>query len=155
MMIQGAVILMFFLIWGIIAYLLDSALMGGIFIFGLLLLYTTQAFYTWELNINLRARVASLTQHWDELTPSAKSAIQAVGHCCGYWDPEDRPGNFCPALAQGGCKQRLYEIVLGVRRAMTDAMIVSFVTFLVLGILVYFITIYRTPPEQRPLAPPQ
>ena len=124
---------------GLFASLVEDRKIGFAFIGVLGALLFIQFVVTLRLKSHTALRLRTLTKHWDELPPLARSAVQYVGDCCGYANPLDRPGEFCPEDANIGCKFSIREMVYGIEGLLNYTFVWAAVLSGILATLIYFI----------------
>lgn len=117
---------------GLLALLLRSRTIVWVYFACLLAIYIGQSVETLRIGQNLNTYLRSLTFSWDNLSSTMKNEVQLFGQCCGYYDPFDRPGNFCPENTLVGCRYRLKELEAGIRHLANDAL---FINLLLIGVL--------------------
>lgn len=117
---------------GLVALLLRSRTIVWVYLACLLVIYIGQSVETYRIGQKLDTHVRTLTFNWDDLSSTAKTEIQIFGQCCGYYDPFDRPGGFCPEDVLVGCRYRLKELEAGARHLANDAL---FVNLMLIGVL--------------------
>jgi hypothetical protein len=135
----SCIVLIVTLAIGIFASLWEDKNFAYGFIGLLALLLFMQFIVTVRLKDHTGYRLRTLTKHWDELPPMTRSAVQYVGNCCGYRDPLDRPGEFCPHDAKDGCKVSIKEAVYGVNSVLNWAFFCAIIVAGTLAVLIYFI----------------
>lgn len=129
---------------GLVALLLRSRAIAWIYLGCLLAIYIGQSVETYRIGRNLDIHVRALTRNWDDLSPELKTEIQIFGQCCGYYDPLDRPGGFCPEDTFVGCRYRLKELEAGLRHFANDALFINLMLIGILTGLLILITRKRT-----------
>lgn len=135
--------LLFTMIVGIGAYLLDSSWFTVCYSSLLVCLLLGQALYTDRLSQHLSFRIRSLTVHWDDLPPLGRDIVQVLGNCCGCVAVEDRPGRVCPEDADYGCLHQIKEIEHNLNNLFRGAFLANLFVFSLMAILLFYIVIYR------------
>lgn len=138
-MMWGAIFIWGMMTVGLLGIFVRRKWLLFIFTGGMVVLLLGQLYQNIRLTNQLDLRLVTVTNNWDTISPAARSQVQILGNCCGYYDPQDRPGEFCPETADEGCKFRINEMARSLKSLMHTVFFVSLVYATTLALLFWFL----------------